>query len=241
MLIRTRGVYRGVPSSMADRKPEHIQSTRNDAGPVKVIDEWSYRARLGVIVSALSIIAVGAPPAILCWSIVEYPLGAIFGDLLWTVIVPVFFIITPVCWGLAAARFAEPIRASLRTPELNKLPFNRMVLMALVMAVVFSILFTGILDGPPEFRLLRLGGELFLFAIAVSVLGYPFAAIGTAMIFMFIRRYHDRLPLPREFAAHPRRCLNCQYDLTGNASGVCPECGYDLAQGKAAGIDDAPS
>ena len=30
------------------------------------------------------------------------------------------------------------------------------------------------------------------------------------------------------FAVKPGRCGRCDYDLTGNATGVCPECGWDV-------------
>lgn len=45
------------------------------------------------------------------------------------------------------------------------------------------------------------------------------------------RRRHDALDLPsssglrRQRRARLKQCLECGYDLTGNVSGVCPECG----------------
>lgn len=30
----------------------------------------------------------------------------------------------------------------------------------------------------------------------------------------------------------PPQCTNCDYNLTGNVSGVCPECGADLSEEK---------
>ncbi|HOW17482.1 MAG TPA: hypothetical protein PLC79_00480 [Phycisphaerae bacterium] len=32
----------------------------------------------------------------------------------------------------------------------------------------------------------------------------------------------------RHFALHPGRCGRCGYDLTGNVTGVCPECGWAI-------------
>lgn len=32
----------------------------------------------------------------------------------------------------------------------------------------------------------------------------------------------------RRFRRRPGHCLHCDYDLTGNESGVCPECGTDI-------------
>ncbi|HEX2973617.1 MAG TPA: hypothetical protein VHP11_14880 [Tepidisphaeraceae bacterium] len=34
------------------------------------------------------------------------------------------------------------------------------------------------------------------------------------------------------FAADSRHCGQCEYDLTGNTSGVCPECGWRIPQGE---------
>lgn len=36
-------------------------------------------------------------------------------------------------------------------------------------------------------------------------------------------RYYAKTPMPKE-----PRCGRCRYDLTGNVSGVCPECGWRL-------------
>ena len=32
-----------------------------------------------------------------------------------------------------------------------------------------------------------------------------------------------------ELLANPKLCRTCAYDLTGNVSGVCPECGAHIA------------
>jgi hypothetical protein len=39
------------------------------------------------------------------------------------------------------------------------------------------------------------------------------------------RARHPRVRHYPPPVAPPRRCSSCSYDLTGNASGVCPECG----------------
>lgn len=44
----------------------------------------------------------------------------------------------------------------------------------------------------------------------------PFLLVGIPMAFLW---WHDRRRVP------PGHCQHCGYDLTGNASGVCPECG----------------
>lgn len=57
-------------------------------------------------------------------------------------------------------------------------------------------------------------------------------------------KFHPLLPVPflaaypalyfliaglRRFRRRPGHCLKCDYDLTGNESGVCPECGTAIA------------
>ncbi len=37
------------------------------------------------------------------------------------------------------------------------------------------------------------------------------------------------------------RCRNCNYDLTGNTSGVCPECGTPVQEHEAAGNESVPT
>jgi hypothetical protein len=34
------------------------------------------------------------------------------------------------------------------------------------------------------------------------------------------------------FARNRTRCGRCEYDLTGNVTGICPECGWEIPQGK---------
>ena len=50
----------------------------------------------------------------------------------------------------------------------------------------------------------------------------PLLAIGSATILWW--RRDRRYP--------PDHCQKCGYDLTGNTSGVCPECGVAVAQGQ---------
>lgn len=56
---------------------------------------------------------------------------------------------------------------------------------------------------------------LWLILTVVALLGVPFMVLGK-------RSRHD--------AGHPK-CRRCGYDLTGNASGVCPECGMPMTPG----------
>jgi len=57
------------------------------------------------------------------------------------------------------------------------------------------------------------------------VLGAPFLLIGIAVSCTLAWRYERSLLLPRIQAEFGEACANCGYNLTGNASGVCPECG----------------
>ena len=72
----------------------------------------------------------------------------------------------------------------------------------------------------------RLYGWLFLFHIGVLIAG-PWLAFQFAQIAYFCRqlKVDDR---EQEPAAQHLRCENCGYDLTGNESGVCPECGTPI-------------
>lgn len=46
-----------------------------------------------------------------------------------------------------------------------------------------------------------------------------------------VRRFHQWLRRRRKQSADETgRCATCGYNLTGNASGVCPECGTPVAQ-----------
>ncbi len=59
-------------------------------------------------------------------------------------------------------------------------------------------------------RLFFLTGPVW--AIAVASVSYPVMFMG----WVLLRRY---------FRRRRRKCLKCGYDLTGNVSGRCPECG----------------
>jgi hypothetical protein len=57
-------------------------------------------------------------------------------------------------------------------------------------------------------------------------LAWPLLLFGSAGVWLAIRA--------RRRPAEPGRCPRCDYDLTGNVSGVCPECGTKLAKPPAA-------
>ena len=62
----------------------------------------------------------------------------------------------------------------------------------------------------------------------VNIIGAPLWAVFLALAFpTALMWYHDR----RRFPAHC--CRKCGYDLTGNISGRCPECGEAVEGGAA--------
>lgn len=69
---------------------------------------------------------------------------------------------------------------------------------------------------------------------AIVVPGLLGLAAGTHTVRYSIRRGNvrsfrpTREPNNRRF--QPGHCQNCSYDLTGNVSGICPECGTEVKQ-----------
>jgi hypothetical protein len=77
----------------------------------------------------------------------------------------------------------------------------------------------GLLDPPP----IRFGSPRFAIApVLVASLSYLLSVIATWMIAARIRRLRLRVPYS---------CAGCGYNLTGNVSGVCPECGTSVPTG----------
>ena len=76
------------------------------------------------------------------------------------------------------------------------------------------------------------GGEAINIVIDVAVLlglaNYSLAAVGAVVFivaFIYVLERRGRRPeLLARFAVYPS-CRMCQYNLTGNLSGICPECG----------------
>ncbi|MDB5356511.1 MAG: hypothetical protein JWN24_2964 [Phycisphaerales bacterium] len=56
-----------------------------------------------------------------------------------------------------------------------------------------------------NFTVLSYAGDVFMVGAAWCIMG------------LFVRRFEPKIP--------PGHCLACGYDLTGNVSGTCPECG----------------
>jgi hypothetical protein len=66
----------------------------------------------------------------------------------------------------------------------------------------------------------------------VAPLWLPVALLTPLTIFLD-RRDRRRRP--------PGHCQSCGYNLTGNTSGICPECGVATGSGSAAAVPLAPS
>jgi hypothetical protein len=62
-------------------------------------------------------------------------------------------------------------------------------------------------------------------AILVVILILPGTAFLVAVVVAFVVRG------PRGDPPPPGHCVTCGYDLTGNTSGTCPECGTAVAKG----------
>lgn len=58
--------------------------------------------------------------------------------------------------------------------------------------------------------------------VGMFLCGPILAAVGIAVLAV---RWADKRP-----SAKPGRCRSCGYNLTGNTSGVCPECGAAVAR-----------
>lgn len=53
--------------------------------------------------------------------------------------------------------------------------------------------------------------------------------LGTVGIQLYVMRQpHGEKEFRENYMADPTRCGRCGYNLTGNTSGVCPECGWTL-------------
>ena len=68
---------------------------------------------------------------------------------------------------------------------------------------------------------LSLGGWAYVWGWSWIVIG-----LGTWAAFLYYRDLRNRFH--REDKIH---CRSCAYDLTGNVSGVCPECGTKIEMG----------
>ena len=79
------------------------------------------------------------------------------------------------------------------------------------------ISYEGLTVGKGDRTVWTLALRLNLFDATIAAAIYPMASIA----FLLVRMYRNRVP--------EGCCRTCRYDLTGNVSGVCPECGTCLA------------
>ena len=95
---------------------------------------------------------------------------------------------------------------------------------AVVGVVIVGIVLIYCVDVPLALRGLLATGFLGLFAIILSLVYFtpaPWLMLTTAIAFGLV------VPL-QIWWRNPRLCFGCGYDLTGNATGKCPECGRPL-------------
>ncbi len=67
-------------------------------------------------------------------------------------------------------------------------------------------------------RRMKLGPRFYVDLVDTYILFPPLAALAVKVLLWRVKR-----PIP------PGVCISCSYDLTGNISGVCPECGTKVA------------
>lgn len=62
-----------------------------------------------------------------------------------------------------------------------------------------------------------------MYGLAVLALGYPIVSQ---------KMTYGEIDARLNYADDPSRCGRCDYDLTGNVSGVCPECGWNIPEAR---------
>ncbi len=83
----------------------------------------------------------------------------------------------------------------------------------IVAALFVSVLITGCLG----WALTTICPRMFANAPLLTAILFAVSFISTAVLVLW---------LTTPSSQHPNgRCIRCRYDLTGNLSGVCPECG----------------
>lgn len=83
---------------------------------------------------------------------------------------------------------------------------------------------TNVIPGPIQQMSNNVGGPLTYFPHFTVVVRYS-SLLGAFAALLFIS-----LLAARRRRARPGMCTSCGYNLTGNASGVCPECGTAITQ-----------
>jgi hypothetical protein len=115
----------------------------------------------------------------------------------------------------------------------------------LYLSRIFAWWIVGRMAGLRRWRMIGwiVGGEAInivfdlavVFGLAAGVLP-AVGAVAMLAAFIGVLEWRGRRPeLLARFSPDPR-CPVCQYNLTGNLSGICPECGTPVAAGLAAGV-----
>jgi predicted RNA-binding Zn-ribbon protein involved in translation (DUF1610 family) len=102
----------------------------------------------------------------------------------------------------------------------SRYPVYGFLLPTLIAEVLHIRLWEG--DMPRSVPLLFLGS-----AVSWTLLG---AGVGTLVGFFRKAARYRRRRRSRRIRRGPPRCAKCGYNLTGNVSGVCPECGTPIAR-----------
>lgn len=98
-------------------------------------------------------------------------------------------------------------------------------IVGLLAGIVVGLIVTGFLDGlspsPPAYPY-----DMILVWTSISVI----VGIPVMIAYLVSRALYVRVRWETVDNSLGRYCYNCTYDLTGNVSGVCPECGVAVHQ-----------
>jgi hypothetical protein len=119
------------------------------------------------------------------------------------------------------SRLPPQVRAGLTAEAMRKLGFTAWRGFGLGVAAIVASGVAALASGPrygrgPDVLL----AVLIYFGIACTVLQSAFVLSGYSSVRRYIRRQLNERNYPT--------CMGCGYDLTGNRSGSCPECGEDI-------------
>lgn len=83
---------------------------------------------------------------------------------------------------------------------------------------------------------IRALGMLYVSMFLFQYLGQKWLVYAISFAFMVLS-IHDMRRCIREVMVANLLCVKCGYDLTGNVSGICPECGTPIRKNETAPID----
>ena len=119
-----------------------------------------------------------------------------------------YLCVWPVGIAFARVMYGYPGAAAVSWTELALAPFSVPWMLALMVGMPFGLIDPPAkLFGPPRFQAVP---------VIVGWLSYGFALLSAWVLLVRLRRQ-------RPGASHA--CAACGYNLTGNLSGICPECG----------------